>query len=187
MAFALIHLFVDSLLLLYCLVSSLITKWQVWGKVVKQPVVRVVLCLKKDILSGQKQQATHAISIQWRLIERIQANSRQIKCSKDIQASLEMENYHQLSFPYVSHNGVPCFSLSAPLLHVPSSSSWDLLSQGPAQAPSSNLHECSPEPTTIELIPSLSINSKYWEERLWLGSSAWLSFQLPSLALSPPA
>lgn len=74
--------------------------------------------------------------VQRRLIERIQAHTKETKCSKDIQALLEMENYHQqLSSPPGSHSGLPCSSLSAPLFHVSSSNSSDLLSQRPNPSP----------------------------------------------------
>lgn len=62
MTFALIYLFVDSILLLHCLLCSLITKWQVGGGLVKGVVGRVVQCCGEHTLSGQKQEATHANS-----------------------------------------------------------------------------------------------------------------------------
>lgn len=78
-----------------------------------EAVVRVVHNCRKDILSGQKQKATHANFIQWKLIGRIQANGKEVKCNKDSQASLEMENYQQLPSPSVSHSGVSRLFLSA--------------------------------------------------------------------------
>ena len=70
--------------------------------------------------------------VQRRLIERIQAHTKETKYSKDIQALLEMENYHQQP---VSHSGVPCSSISTPLFRVSSSNSSDLLSQRPNPSP----------------------------------------------------
>lgn len=45
---------VDGILLLYCPWCSLIMKQQDWSGVVKEAVVRVAQCCRKDVMSGQK-------------------------------------------------------------------------------------------------------------------------------------
>lgn len=53
MTFASIYLFVDSILLLHCLLCSLITKRQIGGGLVKGVVGSVVQCCGEHTLSGQ--------------------------------------------------------------------------------------------------------------------------------------
>lgn len=79
--------------------------------------------------------------VQRRLIERIQAHTKETKCSKDIQALLEMENYHQ---QLSSRLALILDSLVPPSLLLsfmcPLQTVQICFPKGPTPAPSSSLH-----------------------------------------------
>jgi len=79
--------------------------------------------------------------VQRRLIERIQAHIKETKCSKDIQALLEMENYHQ---QLSSRLALILDSLVPPSLLLsfmcPLQTVQICFPKGPTPAPSSSLH-----------------------------------------------
>ena len=100
---------------------------------------------------------------QRRLIERVQAHTKERKCSKDIQALLEMENYHQQPVSHLGSLVPPSLLLFFMCLFKQFRSAF------PKAQPQPPVQVCltrSPEPTTVELIQSLSINSKHQEETL---------------------
>ena len=142
-----------------------------------------VRCLRKDTLSGQKQQATHAASstkkAYWKDTGSYQRNKvqqgyssliRNGKLSSTAVFSAWLSFWTPLFLPL-------CSSLSCVLFKQFRSAFPKAQPQPPAQV----CMPYSPEPITIELTQSLSINSKHLEETLLLGSSAWQSFQLLSL------